>query len=73
MQKLKDVLERRINELQQIILGKEQALKSVPDGTVHVFNSNKRTQFYFNDNGKRKYVKEEEKELVRQLCQKDYD
>ena len=73
MQELKDVLERRINELQQIILEKEQSLRNVPNGTVHVFNSDKRTQFYFNDNGKRKYAKEDERDLVQQLCQKDYD
>lgn len=67
------MLEKRIRELKQIVSVKEKALKNVPDGTVHVFNSRKKPQFYFNEPDKRRYANEKDQKLVRQLCQKDYD
>lgn len=73
MHGLREALERRMNELRQIIQGKEIALRHVPEGSIQVSGTEKRPQFYFNENGKRKYAKIDENPLVRQLCQKDYD
>lgn len=66
-------LKQRIRQLKQIISEKEKALIGVPDGTIHIFHSDSRTQYYLNNSGKRKYIKESEKETVEKLCQKDYD
>lgn len=66
-------IEQRIQQLKQIISEKERALTDVPDGSIHIFHSAGRTQYYLNKDGKRKYIKESEKEIVEKLCQKDYD
>ncbi len=70
---LLDEVEKRINTLKQIINEKEKSLVQVPEGSVHIFNSPNRTQYYLKDNGIRRYMQECEKQEVKKLCQKDYD
>lgn len=67
---------RRINKLSRIISEKENALKKAPEGIVNIAKTTKRTQFYYKKNPsdkERKYLRNDEKELVAKLCQKDYD
>ena len=52
---------------------KEAKITDVPEGSVQVFSSRGRTQFYLNKDGDVRYMKSEEHPLVEQLCQKDYD
>ena len=66
-------LEQRIKKLKEIVSVKESALENAPDGTIHVFPSKSKTQFYLHANGKRRYIKESEANLVQILFQKDYD
>ena len=67
------VLEKRIFELKQIIQKEEKRLKKIPEGSVQVTGTEKKVMFYINQEGKRRYAREEEQKLVQQLCQKDYD
>ena len=73
MQGLKEALEQRICQLQQIIQKEERKLKNAPEGTVQISGTSKRIQFYFNEDDKRRYANEKDKKLVQRLCQKDYD
>jgi len=73
MQEFKDVLEKRIYELKQIIQKEEKKLKNIPEGTAQVTGTEKKVMFYINQNGKRRYACEKDKKLVQLLCQKDYD
>ena len=73
MNRVKEVVNQRINELEQIIKVQEKKLKYAPEGKVHVSGTNKRPLFYFVDNGKRIYVKEKQKNLIQPICQKEYD
>ena len=73
MQQFKEVLAKRIYELKQIIQKEEKRLKKIPEGSVHVTGTEKKVMFYINQEGKRRYAREEEQKLVQQLCQKDYD
>ena len=73
MQELKEVLEKRIYQLKQIISKEEKRLKKVPEGTVQVSGTSKRTLFYINTPERRIYAKEKDMKLVQKLCQKDYD
>jgi len=74
MQVLLQNMERRMNDLRQIIMEKEKDLMKVPEGTVHIARTDKHTHFYFREqDGRRRYMKESESEQVRKLCQKDYD
>ena len=66
-------LERRITNLKKIIKEKEGKLVDVPEGSVQIFQSKGRTQFYRNQNGEVRYMKTEELPVVDRLCQKDYD
>jgi len=73
MQQFKEVLAKRIYELKQIIQKEEKRLKKIPEGSVQVTGTEKKVMFYINQEGKRRYAREEEQKLVKQLCQKDYD
>lgn len=66
-------IEKRIDFLQKIVKEKEAKITDVPEGSVQVFSSRGRTQFYLNKDGDVRYMKSEEHPLVEQLCQKDYD
>ena len=73
MNEFKQMLEGRMKELKQIVIKMENAIKNSPDTTVHIANSRKNPQFYFNNNGKRTYANQKDQMLVTQLCQKDYN
>lgn len=73
MHQYQEMISNRIQFLSKIIGEKERALAKAPEGSVHVFSSDKKTQFYLNKDGKRKYMKDSEMKLVQKLCQKDYD
>lgn len=69
-------IEQRITKLNRIILEKEDALKNAPKGLINVCKANGRTQYYYKENSKdtaKKYLRDNEKDKVVALCQKDYD
>ena len=73
MQELKDLLEKRIYHLKEIIRKEEKSLKKMPEGSVQITGTGKKTMFYFNNDGNRTYANQKDQKLVRQLCQKDYN
>lgn len=76
MNRVKEELERRKEELLQIKKEKEQALKGAPKGTVRISCSQNRTQFYHRkEKGDRcgTYIPEKEQNLIKKLVQKEYD
>ena len=76
MSELQEHVEDRLAELRKIVRAKEKALKKAPKGVLNIHSSNGRTQYYYKENSNdkvRKYLKANEKKLVKDLCQKDYD
>jgi len=73
MYQFKEVLEKRIYELKQIIHKEEKRLKRTPEGSVQVTGTEKKVMFYINQEGKRRYASKKDSKLIQQLCQKDYD
>lgn len=59
--------------LEQVIREKEMELADVPAGTLHIGIADGRVQYYLYENGRRSYIREQETELIKELCQKDYD
>ena len=71
-----EVLDRRAEDLLNLIKVKEHALKNAPEGTVRIVCRGKKLQFYRKTEGgdyQGKYMPREEDELARRLIQKDYD
>ena len=76
MNKLKELVDERLKKLRKIVRSKEKALKKAPKGVLNIHSSNGRTQYYYKETSndkKRMYIKENEKKLVKDLCQKEYD
>ena len=76
MNLLKEDVDSRIIELRKIIQSKEKDLKKAPKGLLNVHGSDARVQYYYKETSEdsvRRYLKESEKKLVKDLCQKDYD
>ncbi len=76
MNRVKEELERRKEELLQLKNEKEHALKGAPKGTVRISCSQKRTQFYYRkekEDRRGTYIPEKKLELVKKLAQKEYD
>lgn len=76
MNHLYENLEERMRELKKIIKDKEKALKKAPKGILNVHSSKGRVQYYYKEkpaDKARRYMRENEKLLVKELCQKDYD
>lgn len=76
MRELRETIEKRSKELINVIQQKKKALEHVQQGilNVHVFED--KAHFYYKESSDakvRKYLKNSEKDLVRALCQKDYD
>ena len=76
MNQIKNLLEERVNQLQQLKQEKEKALTKVPEGGLRICKHGSRVQFYHRSvpgdfNGV--YIKEKDIELAKQLAQKDYD
>ena len=73
---LQEKVDLRIVELRKIIQTKESAVKKAPHGVLNVHNTEGRLQYYYKENTNdtvRRYLRTNEKKLVKELCQKDYD
>lgn len=76
MEKIRKILEERKQNLLQIKNEKGEALSNVPHGTLRICNSKGRIQYYHRTNPKDfngVYIQEKDRELAKQLAQKDYD
>lgn len=76
MNQIIEKIDKRIWDLQQIIQTKENALKSAPEGLINITQSGKRVEYYHKFHSTdtvKKYIKSSQKQLVSDLCQKDYD
>lgn len=76
MERFIETINQRIITLKETILTKEQELSKAPNGIVNVAKSGNRVQFYYKKEASdrdRKYLRNKDKQLVKRLCQKDYD
>ena len=76
MEKIRKMLEARKQNLLHIKNEKEKALSNVPQGNLRICNNKGRIQYYYRTNPKDfngVYLREQDKELAKQLAQKDYD
>lgn len=76
MQKFNLTVDERIKELKKIVREKEKALKKAPIGVANVHGTKEKPRYYYKESSHdkvRKYIKENEKFLIKELCQKDYD
>ena len=73
MNQFTEELEKRIYNLKKIIKEKEKEVGDRTEGTVQIYQSGNRTQYYLHKDNKVQYIKAEEKEKVRRLCQNSYD
>lgn len=68
--------ERRLMELRKIQSEKEQAIKRMPPGKIHVTKSKKRVQYYLRMDASDKsgtYLSQTEKKTIEKYVQKSYD
>ena len=76
MNRVVEIVNERIEDLQEIIQIKEKEIRTAPKGIVNIVQSGNRTQYYYKNNSSdtnKRYLKVSEKGLVRDLCQKDYN
>lgn len=76
MEKIRESLEERKQQLLQIKRQKEDALKNTPEGSLRICNNKGKIQYYRRTNAKDfngTYIREQDKEIAYQLAQKDYD
>ena len=76
MEKFRKILEARKQKLLHIKNEKEKVLSNVPQGNLRICNNKGRIQYYYRTNPKDfngVYLREQDKELAKQLAQKDYD
>lgn len=76
MEQIKDLLEARGNQLQQLKHEKEKASAKAPEGSLRLCKHGNRTQYYHRNNPQDFngiYIKEKDMGLARKLAQKDYD
>lgn len=73
MNQLTEEIDKRIYNLKEIIKEKEKVTKDKSEGTIQIYHSGKRTQYYLHKDNKVQYIKAKEEEKVRQLCQISYD
>lgn len=76
MQQIKNLLEARENQLQQLKKEKEKALLKAPEGSLRLCKHGSKTQYYHRNNPKDfngVYIKEKDMGFARKLAQKDYD
>ena len=66
-------LDKRISFLREITARKKQELQCKPQGTLIVNSCRGKPQYYLRENGKRTYLRENQQQMVRELCQKSYD
>ena len=73
---LRKKIEERIRLLETIMKGKLLDIEKAPEGILNIARSGNRVQYYYKKESKdktRKYLKIDQKSLVKALCQKDYD
>lgn len=76
MEQIKNLLEARGNQLQQLKKEKEKSLANAPEGSLRLCKHGNKTQYYHRNNPKDfngVYIKEKDVGLARKLAQKDYD
>lgn len=64
-----------LNKLEEIKKAAEEDLKNAPQGSLRISKNSNTTQFYWRTDPKDtkgKYIRKNEKELIRRLAQKDY-
>ncbi len=69
-------IEKRMEKLKQIIEEKQEALQNAPQGVINICKTNERVQYYYKESSQdtvRKYLKNNEIHIVKDLFQKDYD
>lgn len=68
--------ERRLKELRKIQSEKEQAIKSMPPGKIHIVKAKKRVQYYLRKDTSDKsgtYLSQTKKDMIKKYVQKSYD
>ena len=76
MEQIKEILQKRVNQLQQLKKEKEKSLVKAPEGSLRLCQHGDKIQYYHRNNPKDfngVYIKEKDIELAKQLAQKDYD
>lgn len=76
MSNLTEKINERILDLKELIHVKEKDLVKAPKGVINIAQSGNRIQYYYKNSTSdkvRKYIKNKNKQLVKELCQKDYD
>lgn len=67
-------LRQRATELENVIKEKTQALQVAPDGTLNLVTHGDKNYYYRRlPSGERLYLSTKDTELIRALCQKDFD
>lgn len=71
---IKELLEKRIAELQKLIDIIESRIDNYPSGRLRISSNGKMTTYLFCDeSSKIKYISKSNKQLISELAQKDYD
>lgn len=76
MEQIKEILQKRATQLQQLKKEKEKSLAKAPEGSLRLCQHGDKIQYYHRNNPKDfngVYIKEKNIELAKQLAQKDYD
>ena len=76
MKQIKEILQERQEQLQQLKEDKEKSLAEAPEGSLRLCQHGDKIQYYHRNNPKDfngVYIKEKDRELAKQLAQKDYD
>lgn len=69
-------IENRMEKLRKIIEEKQVALQNAPKGVINICKTDERIQYYYKESSEdkvRKYLKNREVHIVKELFQKDYD
>lgn len=68
-------IEERVEYLKRVIVEKENDLKNAPEGVLNISRNGKYVSYYKKDmtDKTRSYIKNEQMDLVKSLCQKDYN
>ncbi len=76
MEQIKEILQKRATQLQQLKKDKEKTLTKAPEGGLRLCRHGDKIQYYHRNNPKDfngVYIKEKDIQLAKQLAQKDYD
>ena len=76
MNKIREELQNELKKIRKLKPIVEKSLKKVPEGSLVVSQSHGITQFFQKTEKKQRkgrYIKKNEKDLIRALAQKDYE